>query len=447
MKSEGMADFFSFRALYFVLFPLSLSAHAQTLSDRVTGYYGEASVYAEAAHTRTDVANGTTSDDEISLGVEGIFGAELESGANALSALYNAQLETTQEDDFSENNESSSLTGVSNYFYRDPAGRLDLNAGHSIRSVRTDSGFAIDPTDYDTQNAINAGAGLWFYPGDLSTLRFSSQAVRTFEEGDRRDTETLRVAADLERRLSNQSLGSLSASRSWAKEENDDTVLDTVILGYARELETGLFAIGVGGSRADAEYADGTANESDAAVGYMSRSWATSETFAQIRVERSLTSTALDLAIEFPEVDEFPEESIRINELSLEDTLELRYLTLQLCHACDLGFLLSGTIRESQRTGETTHEFRSNVNLGVQVTPYQRVFLAYTWAADADEDADVLFNQVHRFDVGVRQLLAEQTFITVEGRYSFTESRRDIRDRDQFLVRLSLTHAVGITNR
>ncbi|WP_166268469.1 putative porin [Marinobacter caseinilyticus] len=446
MTMDRLVTLFNRKFLCTALVCTVCPLQAQSLSDRVTGYYAETSVFSEATHTRTDTANGKESEDEVSIGVAGALGAELQSGSNFLSAFYSGTVETSQ-DENNESDDSSSFNGVSNYFYRNPASRLDFNAGHTVRSVRNNTGFVIDPTKYDTQNAVSAGAGLQFYPGDVSTLRLSSQAARTFEGGDREDSESLTTAAELTRRLSNQSSGSLIGRRTWSDEQNDEITLDTVQLGYLRELESGLFAVAAGGSRAEADYADGSSNESDAATGYLARTWASVETFTEFRYDRELTSTALDLAVDFPEVDDFAQESVRINELSIEDTLELRHITTQICDVCDAGALISGTIRESQRTLQTTHEYRGILDFGIRLTSLLRLGFGYSWTAEASEEADVLLDQVHRFDISVRRLLDERTFVTVQGRYSLTESRRDIPDEDQFAVRLSLTRGFGITNR
>ncbi|WP_404362209.1 hypothetical protein [Marinobacter sp.] len=417
------------------------------INDRVTGYTASASVFTEVEHNRVDIDDGTETSTDPSLGVSGALGADLQSGASSLSALYSGSVQTRRDSVRGVNRDNSSVTGVSRYSWFAPANRFDFNAGHTVRSVRSDAGFVLDPAAYDVQNAVHAGAGLRFYPGELTTVRFFTQGARTFEQGDRPDLDSLTAGSDLTRRLSERSSASLTATRTWAEEVNSDITQDSVQLGYRRALEQGLFTVGAGVSSAEVDFDGQSETTSEAVTGYLSRSWLTPDTSTEIRYDRALTSTALELAVDFPEVETFEPVTLLITELSVEDRLQLRHNTSALCSGCALGGLVGGSIFESERTGRIRHEYRAAVNLGVQVAPLQRLSTGYSWSADAGKDADELLDQVHRLSAQWTRSLAENTSVSVLVSHSFTDTSLDQPDRDRTLLRLSLTHGITVTGR
>lgn len=431
-----------------ILGGMAFPVQAQTVSDRVTEYSASASIFTEVANTRTDVDSVVDSDTETSLGLAGSLGGNMQSGASALEALYTGNFRTTRDSSTKEYNENSFVTGVSRFTHIDPGSRFDFEAGHTVRTVRSEAGFLVDPTDYDTQNAIHAGGGVRFFPGDLSTLRLSGQAARTFEEESRNDSELLSAGAELSRRLSERSLGSVTGRRTRSEERIRKVTVDSAQLGYSYSLEHGLFAMGAGISQAETEFlAQDTFFESEAVTGYMSRSWASPESTTEVRYDRSLSSTALDLVFNFPEVGELTPGTVRFTDLSVEDSVMLTHSTTRICSNCDLAFLLGASLLESEETGATTHEYRSGLEFGIQITSLQRVNLGYSWAADAGKDADTLLAQIHQLRVGWSRRLTERTSVSVQASHAHSESRLGEPDKDRFVLRLALTHGIHVTGR
>lgn len=129
----------------------SITVNAQSLSDDVTELSGSASVFTDVTHTRTDRGNTTDTNTEPGLGVSGRVGGTLEKGANALELQYGGTLRTSRDSANGEQGGNSSIRGASRYTYFDPGSRLDFNLGHTVSSVRNDTGFVVNPTSYDTQ--------------------------------------------------------------------------------------------------------------------------------------------------------------------------------------------------------------------------------------------------------------------------------------------------------
>lgn len=422
-------------------------ANAQSLGDDITTVSGSASVFTGVTHTRTDRGASTDTNTEPLAGVSGSVGGTLEKGANALSLNYGGTVETSRDIAGGEQSDSSSITGASRYTHYDPGSRLDFNLGHTVRSVRNDTGFVINRSSYDTQNSLSAGAGLRFYPGDLSTLRFSGQAGRTFGEDTLNDQESVTASGEFSRRLSDRSTGSLNASRSWSEERQTDITIDSAQLVYSLQLENGFFSIGGGGSKAKTEYTGGTTTENEAVTGFLERSWVTTDWRTLVKYDRSMSDSATDLSLNRSPVFEFLPDTVRVRNLVVEDSLLVTHNNQRVCDACNLGLYAEGSILETQDSGETTHEYRAGINLGFQLTARQRLTVGYSWEGEADEKADIITEQVHRLNTSWTRLLAEHTTFGVEFNQSFLRSRLARSDREQFELRLVLTHGFAMSGQ
>lgn len=426
---------------------LPYAAVAQTLSDDVKTISGSASVFTGITHTRTDRGNSTDTNTEPVLGVSGQIGGSLEKGANSLVLQYGGTLETSHDTADGEQSDNSSINGASRYTYFDPGNRLDFNLGHTVSSVRNNTGFVVNPSSYDTQNTLSAGAGLRFYPGELSTLRFSGRAGRTFGKGELNDQESFTASSQLSRRLSDRSTGSLNVSRSWSENRGTDITIDSAQLVYQRQLENGSFSVGAGGSRAETEFVGGSSSESDAVTGFAERNWVTSDWRTTVKYDRRMSDSATDLSLNRPPIFSFLPDSVRLRDLVISDSLLITHNNRRLCDACDVGVYAEGVILESQISGATTHEYRSGVNLGFQLTALQRLFVGYSWQGEAEEKADVIVDQVHRVSTGWTRQLAEYTTFGVEFNQSYLRSRLARNDREQFELRFVLTHGFALSGQ
>ena len=431
----------------------SCAATAQSLSgfsgfnDRVKTVSGSASVFTGVTHTRTDRGASTDTNTEPSVGVSGQVGGTLESGANALALRYGGTLETRRDTAGGDQTDSSSLTGTSRYTHSDPGSRLDFNLGHTVSSVRNDTGFVVNPSSYDTRNTLSAGAGLRFYPGELSTLRFFGQAGRSFGEDSLNDQESYTVGSEFSRRLSERSTASLNVSRSWSDANDVDTTTDSAQLVYSLGLESGSFSIGAGGSKAETEVTGGTTSESDAVTGFVERAWVTTDWRTSIKYDRSLSDSATDLSLNLPPELSFLPDTVRLRDLVVSDSLLITHNNQRVCDVCDLGLFAEGAILESQISGATTHEYRAGVNLGFQLTSLQRLSVGYSWQGDAGEDANVIVDQIHRFITAWTRQLAENTTFGVQFNQSYLRSRQIRDDQDQFELRLVLTQGFAMSGQ
>lgn len=425
----------------------SITVNAQSLSDDVTELSGSASVFTDVTHTRTDRGNTTDTNTEPGLGVSGRVGGTLEKGANALELQYGGTLRTSRDSANGEQGGNSSIRGASRYTYFDPGSRLDFNLGHTVSSVRNDTGFVVNPTSYDTQNTLSAGAGLRFYPGELSTLRFSGQAGRSFGEDDLNDQESATVSSDFSRRLSERSTGSLNASRSWTNEANVDITIDSAQLAYNRQTENGSFGIGLGGSRADTEFTGGSTSESEAVTGFLARTWVFNDWSSSVQYNRRLSDSATDLSLNRPPVFSFLPDTVRIRDLVVSDSVLITHNNQRVCDACNLGVYAEGALLESQISGATTHEYRAGINLGYQLTTLQRLNVGYGWEGDADEDAGVIVDQIHRITTSWTRQLAEYTTFGVEFNQSYLRSRLARNDQDQYVLRFVLSRGFALSGQ
>src|SRR5690554_279130 len=135
---------------------LSAPVVAQSLSDSVESVSGSASAYGEAAPTRMDTADGRRNNTKPGAGVSGQVGGALRSGANHLSLNYGGSLSTSRDLPSGDQTDSSSINGAARYDYATSANPLDFNLGHSIQSVRNNTGFLLNAGDYDTRNTLRS---------------------------------------------------------------------------------------------------------------------------------------------------------------------------------------------------------------------------------------------------------------------------------------------------
>ncbi|WP_100639758.1 hypothetical protein [Marinobacter salexigens] len=424
-----------------------VAASAQSLSDNVKTLSGSASVFTGVTHTRTDRGTSTDTNTEPSVGLSGQVGGSLQSGANALDLRYGGTLETRRDTADGDQTDRSSITGASRYTHFDPGSRFDFNLGHTVSSVRDNTGFVVNPSSYDTRNTLSAGAGLRFYPGQLSTLRFFGQAGRSFGEGTLNDQKSYTAGSELSRRLSERSTGSLNVSRSWSDESNTDLTIDSAQLVYSLQLESGSFSIGAGGSKAETEYASGITSDYEAVTGFLERSWVTSDWRTAVKYDRSMSDSATDLSLNVPPDFSFLPDSIRLQDLVVTDSLSITHNTQQVCDACNLGVYAAGSLLESQVSGTTTHEYRAGINLGYQLTSLQRLNVGYSWQGDADEDADVIVDQIHRINMGWTRQLAEYTSFGVQFNQSYLRSKGTRDDQDQYELRLVLSRGFAMSGQ
>ncbi len=413
----------------FPLLPIFLVAAVGTASAAESAYTATTTLFSDLTHTQAD----ERSDTRGGLGVRGDVGAQLKSGAHSFDARYGATVETERSDlETRQNDDSFSIRGASRYDFFEPGNRFDFNAGHTIRSVRNDTGFAIDSTEYDTQNAVSAGGGVWFYPSAVTNVRLSGQAGKTWEENERPDGESAMVAAALIRRATERSNVTLNASRSWEKKDPNDITLDAATIGMDTRYESGTFAMSIGQSRAESDDF-----ESDAVVGSISRDWLTDWTSTRISYDRSQTSDLLDLALapipEFGIEDEF---SIRVQGLTIRDTVNFVHSTRRVCDLCTVRLLAQSTEEEEVSTGDETWEYLAGVGLGLAVDELKTVDFDYLWQGDAFSDRSSIDDEIHRFIVTYRHQLTE---LVTWGTSFDTAVTRGTSDRERYRARVFVT--------
>lgn len=424
-----------------------LASTAQDLGDSVTEISGAASVFTALTQTRVDQGTSTDTNTEPSLGLSGNIGGQLQSGANSLALQYGGTLETERDLGDGEQTENSSVIGVSRFSHFDPGSRFDFNLGHTVSSVRNDTGFVVNPSDYDTQNTLNAGAGIRFFPGDLSTLRFSGEAGKSFGTGQLNDRESFTAASEFSRRLSGRASGGINISRSWSTDDDIDITTDSAQLVYSTLLESGTFSAGAGASQAETEYPDGRLAESEAVTGFLERTWVADDWQTSVGYNRRLSDSATALSLEPPEDIEFIPDTIRIRDLAVSDSILVSHNTSRLCTVCDLRLAAEAAIVESENTGATTHEYFGRIALGYQLTSLQRLAFAYGWQGDANEDAGTVIDQIHRFNISWIRQLAEETSFSVELDQSYLRSRLARNDEEQFVLRLRLSKGFSLVGR
>jgi len=426
--------------------PLPLAAQVAD-GSALQSISGSASIFTAATHTRTDSVGGTDTSTEPSVGLSGRLGGALVGGANSLVLQYGGTLETKRDTSDSDQTESSSFTGASKYAYFDPGQPLDFNLGHSVSSVRDNTGFVVNPSNYETRNTLSAGAGLRLNPGSLSTLRLFSQAGQSFGGGDLSDENSLTAGAELTRRLSERSSASLNANRSWSDGSSVDQTIDSAQLVYRRDLENGSFSIGGGQSWATTEYSDNTESDSDALTGFIDRSWVADQYRTSVQYNRRLSDSTTDLSLNLPPEFGFLPETVELRDLVVSDSLSISHSTDLLCNACTLGLSAEASLLESQITGDKTHEYSTRVSLGLQLTDLQRITFGYSWQGDAEDQAGTIVDQIHRFDTRWSRQLAENTQFAVAFNQSYLRSDLGSDDRDQYVIRLELTHGFALNGR
>ncbi|ONF45430.1 hypothetical protein BTO32_02960 [Marinobacter lutaoensis] len=420
------------------------AAAAQGLEDQIRSITGTGSVFTSVTHTEVDRGSSTDSTTEPSLGVSGNVAGELNSGANNLQLQYGGSLETSRDLPSGDQTENSAIRGAARFTYFDPTQPVDFNLGHTVQSVRNNTGFVVDPANYDTRNELTAGAGVRVYPGELSYLRLSAQAGQSFGGGTLNDDRSETLSGQFVRRLDERSEGSLNASRSWSETTDYDLTIDTVQVVYQRRTESGFLRGGVGQSQGTTEFRDGGDIDSDAVTGFLERGWQTDEATTRFRYERRLSDSAAELSLNEQPVFGFLEDTVRTHDLVVSDSVLVSHDTRNLCDACTFGVGLEASVLESELIGATTHEYRGRIGLGIQLTGIERVYFDYDWQADAGENGDVIQEQVHRFTMGWSRLLAENTTFGVELFQSYLNSRLDRPDEDEYALRFVLTRGFSL---
>lgn len=375
------------------------AAQAQDSSGE-GAYTTTATIFSDLTHR-----NGESNDDtELGVGIRGDFGANFQSGAHNLSGLYGATLESDRSTDGVGDDDNFSIRGSSRYNYFVPGGRFDFNASHSVRSVRNDTGFRLDNSSYDTQNRVNAGAGINFYPGELTSLRVAGQGGKTWQEGDRPDGETVGVDATLSRMVSEQSSVFLTASRRWEDEEDtDEVVLDSASAGVQSQLHNGTFYLSAGVSRAESD-----SFENDAVIGSVARTWDTTLTSTRLGYDRTQSTNILDQSFDFviPELGIEDEFSIRYQGVTLRDEVSLTHNTRRLCDFCTINLLAQAAREEEVATEVETWEYQLGAGVGFTLTDVKSLDFDYIWQADAFGDRGTIDDELHRFVTTYRHRLS-----------------------------------------
>ncbi|WP_417547412.1 hypothetical protein [Marinobacter segnicrescens] len=391
-------------------------------------YTATTTLFTDVTHTERD----SRTDTRGGAGIRGDVGANWLSGPHQFNALYGGTLETERSSLATGDRDNLSVRGSSRYNFYQPGGRFDFNAGHTIRSVRNDTGFTLDDSAYDTQNAVNAGAGVMFYPGELTTLRLGGQAAKTWAEDDVRDGESQSVQANLSRQVSERSTVSLTGRRAWEHEEDLDITLDSASVGLDTLLENGSFSASVGVSRAESDDF-----ENDAVIGSIARQWQTSLTSTRISYDRTQSSTLLDLALApIPELGIEDEFSVRVQGVTLNDTVTLAHSTQRLCDLCTLNFIVRGSEEENVQTGEETWEYLAGAGLRLAVTEDKNVSFNYRWQGDALEERSSIDDERHQFTVTYRHQLTD---LASWGAAFDTAFTRGLTDQDRYQARVFFT--------
>lgn len=385
-------------------------------------------IFSEVAHTRRD----GSSDTRLEGGIRGDVGAVVQSGAHNFNARYGIEIETQQSSLARDDDDQVSFYGSSRYNFFRPGGRFDANAGHSIRSVRNETGFAITPSDYRTQNALSAGTGITMYPGALTSFRVGGQAAHTWEEGDLEDGETATLSARLTRQVSERSQLFLDGGRSWEERGPTSLTLDNITTGLESRLENGTLSVTVGVSRAEDDDF-----ENDAVIGSVNRTWTTDWSSTHLSAERSQTSTLLDLALSpIPELGIEDEFSIRMQGLHVRNSVGLTHTNQRFCDLCTVRLVLRGTQRENVQTDEKDYEYLAGTGLTIAMDTLQTLALDYRWQGDAFTDRTTIDDEVHRLFVTWRR---EVTELAAFGVTAGTDLTRGMDDRERHYVRLFFT--------
>ena len=226
---------------------------------------------------------------------------------------------------------------------------------------------------------------------------------------------------------------------------DDQVTIDSAQLVYSLQMENGYFSIGAGGSQAETEYSGGTTSENEAITGFLVRDWVASSWRTSVKYDRSMSDSATDLSLNLPPDFFFQPDTVRLRDLVVKDSLLITHNNQRVCDACDLGVYVEGAILESQISNDTTYEYRTGINLGFQLTSLQRLNFGYSWQGDADEDANVIDDQIHRFNTSWTRRIAENTTFGVEFRQSYLRSKLLRNDKDQFELRLVLSRGFSLT--
>lgn len=411
-----------------VAVPLIFTLIAAPVSAEEISYTATTTLFTDLTHTERE----SRSDTRAGAGVRGDVGARLRTGAHELQALYGGTLETKRSSLATGDRDNFSVRGSSRYNFFEPGSRFDFNAGHTIRSVRNDTGFTLDESAYDTQNAVNAGAGVYFYPGELTTLRVGGQAAKTWSENDLQEGESSSVDARLNRQVSERSSVYLLGSRSWEHENDTDITLDSASLGLDTRLENGSFSISAGVSRAESDDLD-----NEAVIGSIARQWTTSLTSTRVSYERTQSSSLLDLALApIPELGIEDEYSVRVQGLTVNDTVTLVHSTRRACDICTVNVIARGSEEENVSTGEETWEYLAGAGLGLAVTEDKTVDLDYRWQGDALEERSSIDDERHHFIVTYRHQLTD---LATWGAAFDTAFTRGLADQDRYQARLFFT--------
>lgn len=403
---------------------------APALHAAESSYTATTTLFTDLTHREYETGDNTGA----GVGIRGDLGANLSSGAHSLYGLYGATLETEESSGNRADNDDFSVRGSSRYNYYQPGARFDFNAGHSVRSVRNDTGFRLDDSSYDTQNTLNAGAGINFYPGEVTTFRVAGQGGRTWEEGDRPDGETISADATLSRQVSEQSSVFLTATRAWEEEEDtDEIILDSASVGMQSQLHNGTFGASVGVSRAESDDF-----ESDAVIGSLARTWDTALTNTRFSYDRTQSSNILDQSFEFviPELGIEEEFSIRYQGVTVRDQVSLSHRTQRICDLCTVSLIAQFAKEEDVATSEETWEYLAGGGVRLAVTDVKTLDFDYRWQGDAFDDRGTIDDELHRFIVTYRHQLTE---LATWGASFDTSMTRGLSDEERYRARLFVT--------
>ncbi|NWO05223.1 MAG: hypothetical protein HLX50_05845 [Alteromonadaceae bacterium] len=430
----------------------ALPAKAQTLSDSVQRLSGSGTVFGAVTHTRQDTDTGRESNTRPSLGVSGDIGGSLQRGANNLDLRYGGTLETQRDLPNGDQTDSSSISGAARYNYFNPGGRVDFNLGHTIESVREDTGFVLNSGDYDTRNTLSGGAGLNLYPGELSRVRLSAQAGKSFSSGELDEGESLTTEATYGRRLSERSEGTLTARRSWAEQEQEaqqqDTTIDTAELGYSRQLKNGRFSLAVGASQSETEFpGQAGEQEGDAMTGHLERIWSGPEASTTVRYNRRLSDSATELSLNLsPELSFLPD-SVQLRDLVVSDSLLLAHSTDRLCSVCRFSVWAEAERLQSELNDAKTHEYRASMSLSMDMNRLNQLLISWGWQGDAGEDADDLTRYTHSLDLALTRRLDERLRVGVALNQTWVRDKDNNRDQEDYGLRLFLTRDFSLMAR
>ena len=413
-----------------VVVPLVLlMAPMPVLQAAESSYTATTTLFSDLTHSQDE----TDDDTRAGAGIRGDIGADLSSGAHSLVGRYGATLETERSSISNGDDDNFSVRGSSRYDYNQPGSRFDFNAGHSVRSVRNDTGFRLDDAGFDTRNSASAGAGVNFYPGDVTTFRVAGQGGKTWQESDTPDSDFVSVNADLNRRVSEQSSVFLTGRRSWEDDEDtDEIVLDSASVGLQSQLHNGSFSTSVGVSRAENDNF-----ENEAVIGSLARTWDTSLTNTRISYDRTQSSDLLDLAFEpIPELGIEDEFSIRDRGVTVRDQVSFTHNNRRVCDLCTVNLTAQAAKEEVDATSEDTWEYLAGAGLRLAVTDLKSLNFDYRWQGDALEDRSTIDDERHRFIVTYRHQLTE---LATWGASFDTTLTRGLSDEERYRARLFVT--------